>query len=67
MKHNSTWTTRPLFAPILTLVFTLTSASLLIAQPNASPALEEHKAVLEPLHHGQIRISNRRDNSWPRI
>jgi hypothetical protein len=43
MKHNSPWTGRPFFTPILTLTFALTSASLLVAQSSSSPASEEHK------------------------
>jgi hypothetical protein len=47
MKDSSTWTRRPFFAPILTIGFALTSASVLVAlvaQSNSSPALEDHKA-----------------------
>jgi hypothetical protein len=44
MKDSSTWTRRPFFAPILTIGFALTSSSVLVAQSNSSPALEDHKA-----------------------
>jgi hypothetical protein len=44
MKDSSTWTRRPFFAPILTIGFALMSASVLVAQANSSPALEDHKA-----------------------